>query len=56
MQVDAHLSALSDKHTKLDEIILKEEHRPSPDSVVLHELKKEKLRLKDEMERYKRIA
>lgn len=56
MHLEAHLSALSEKHTKLDETILKEEHRPSPDSVILHELKREKLKLKDEMERFKRIA
>ncbi len=53
MPQNAHLSALSAKHHKLDEIILKEQHRPSPDSVVIHELKKEKLKLKDEMERFK---
>ncbi|PHZ84915.1 YdcH family protein [Paremcibacter congregatus] len=56
MHVEAHLTALSEKHSKLDEIILKEEHRPSPDSVVLHDLKREKLKLKDEIERYKRTG
>jgi len=56
MHAEARLSALSEKHNQLDKIILKEEHRPSPDSVMLHELKKEKLKLKDEMERFKRTA
>jgi len=56
MHLEAHLTALSEKHQKLDEIILKEEHRPSPDSVILHELKKEKLKLKDEIEKFKRTG
>jgi len=56
MHVEAHLAALSEKHQKLDEIILQEEHRPSPDSVMLHELKKEKLKLKDEMERFRQTG
>lgn len=56
MHVEAHLAQLSEKHQKLDKIILKEEHRPSPDSVMLYELKKEKLKLKDEMERFRQAG
>ncbi|MBL4802927.1 MAG: DUF465 domain-containing protein [Emcibacter sp.] len=56
MHVESHLATLSEKHQKLDNIILKEEHRPSPDSVILHELKKEKLKLKDEIERFKQAG
>ncbi|NOZ66865.1 MAG: DUF465 domain-containing protein [Alphaproteobacteria bacterium] len=56
MPLETHLASLSEKHQKLDTIIIKEELRPSPDSVVLHELKKEKLKLKDEIERYKRTG
>lgn len=56
MHAEAHLTALSEKHTKLDEIILQEEHRPSPDSIKLHDLKREKLKLKDEIERFKRTG
>ena len=56
MPLDSHLATLSEKHHNLDKIILNEEHRPSPDSVVLHELKKEKLKLKDEIERFKQTG
>ncbi len=56
MPLEAHLDALSEKHHKIDSIILQEEHRPSPDSVILHELKKEKLKLKDEIERFRRTG
>ncbi len=53
MHTEAHVASLSQKHQKLDSIITQEEHRPSPDSTLLHELKKEKLKLKDEMARFK---
>lgn len=56
MHIESHLATLSEKHQKLDSIILKEEHRPSPNSVMLHGLKKEKLKLKDEMERFRRTG
>lgn len=56
MHIESHLATLSDKHQKLDKIILNEEHRPSPDSVVLHDLKREKLKLKDEIERFKKTG
>lgn len=51
MHSEAHINALSQKHASLDKKILNEESRPAPDSTVLHELKKEKLNLKDEMTR-----
>ncbi len=56
MHLESHLATLSEKHQKLDSIILKEELRPSPNSVILHGLKKEKLKLKDEMERFRRTG
>ncbi|MCF8473101.1 MAG: DUF465 domain-containing protein [Emcibacter sp.] len=56
MHVAAHLATLSEKHQKIDQIIIQEEHRPSPDTIILHELKKEKLKLKDEIERFKNTA
>ena len=40
---------LASKHAALQARIDAEEKRPHPDDVVLHQLKKEKLRLKDEM-------
>ncbi len=45
----AHLSALETKHASLDRQIADEIHRPRPDEVLIAELKKRKLRLKDEM-------
>ena len=49
MHSEAHITALTRKHAALDEKIHIEENRPAPDSTILHELKKEKLILKDEM-------
>ena len=43
----AHVEALASKHAALHARIDSEEHRPHPDEVLLHRLKKEKLRLKD---------
>ena len=45
----AHVEELASKHAALAAIIDEEEHRPLPDMLKLHELKKEKLRLKDEL-------
>ena len=45
----AHQSALQSKHAVLDRRIAEEEHRPLPDQVVLHDLKKQKLKLKEEI-------
>ena len=41
------VEALASKHAALHAQIDLEEHRPHPDDVLLHRLKKEKLRLKD---------
>ena len=49
MHAEAHIDALSKKHAALDDQIHTEENRPAPDSTLLHELKREKLILKDEM-------
>ena len=45
----AHLSALQTKHAGIDRRIAEEERRPLPDQAVLHDLKKQKLRVKEEM-------
>lgn len=52
MHAQAHIAALSRKHETLDNRISDEEHRPIPDNVVLGELKREKLRLKDEIQNF----
>ena len=45
----AQAEALESKHAQLEALIDEEEHRPHPDDIRLHQLKKEKLRIKDEM-------
>lgn len=42
-----HLSALRTKHAELEQKLEQEESRPSPDTNVIHNLKKQKLHLKD---------
>jgi hypothetical protein len=45
----AHYSALEAKHAVLDRQIADETHRPMPDPATLAALKKQKLRIKEEM-------
>ena len=45
----AHYSALEAKHASLDARIADEEGRPAPDQTVIADLKKRKLRVKEEM-------
>ena len=45
----AQAETLASKHAALHAMIDEEEHRPHPNEDLLHKLKKEKLRLKDEM-------
>jgi hypothetical protein len=45
----AQVEALESKHHALHALIDEEEHRPHPDEDLLHRLKKEKLRIKDEL-------
>ena len=45
----AHLSALEAKHAVLDQRIDNETHRPMPDALLIADLKKQKLRLKEEI-------
>ena len=45
----AYVEALASKHAALQAQIDIEEQLPNPDDILLHKLKKEKLRLKDEM-------
>jgi hypothetical protein len=55
MTVHAHVAMLSDKHTKLEHLITDENHRPSPDLGLLQTLKKQKLLLKEEIERLRAL-
>lgn len=45
----AHLEALSARHAQIDQEITKEQARPMPDESVLAQLKRKKLKLKEEM-------
>lgn len=44
-----HQAALETKHAVLDRRIAEETHRPMPDAIVVAGLKKQKLRLKEEL-------
>ncbi|OYU15247.1 MAG: hypothetical protein CFE37_06685 [Alphaproteobacteria bacterium PA4] len=48
---NAHLATLNAKHAALEASVAAETRRPLPDQVVLARLKREKLRLKEEMSR-----
>jgi hypothetical protein len=49
MSTQEHIAALRQKHAHLEKMVCEETTRPQPDDVRLHELKREKLRLKDEI-------
>jgi hypothetical protein len=53
MALDAHLVELSEKHRALDRRIEEEQARPTADDLKIADLKRQKLRLKDEIERLK---
>jgi hypothetical protein len=48
---NAHFSALQAKHATLDQQIAAETQRPLPDQMLLAELKRRKLRVKEELSR-----
>ncbi len=45
----SHSSALQAKHARVDARLRQEQGRPMPDEVVIHDLKRKKLALKDEL-------
>ena len=51
MGQDARLDTLREKHAELEHQIEEEENRPLPDNTIVHSLKKQKLRIKDELQR-----
>ena len=51
MNTEAHVETLKAKHAGIKEAILEESQRPVPDSIRISELKREKLRIKDEIAR-----
>ena len=52
----SRIEALRSRHGKLESRIEVEHRRPLPDTSVLQRLKREKLRLKDEISRYDGLA
>ena len=51
MAVESHITELNEKHRAIEEIIEKERSRPLTDDIMLAELKRKKLKLKDEINR-----
>lgn len=47
MSLQEHKDTLVSKHAALEKAIEEENNRPHPDEIRLHELKREKLRVKD---------
>ena len=50
MSLQEHAESLRSKHARLEQLIDDEQHRPLPDQATLARLKKEKLKVKDELE------
>ncbi|MDE2575142.1 MAG: DUF465 domain-containing protein [Rhodospirillales bacterium] len=53
MSVESHLSELVRRHHAIEQAISAEEAHPATDELKVHELKRKKLSLKDEIERLK---
>lgn len=46
---NVHRASLSTKHASLDAALAREAHNPMPDSLVIARLKKEKLKVKEQL-------
>jgi hypothetical protein len=55
MSIEARVRELDHRHQSLKTIIAREERSPSVDSLYLKELKRKKLKLKEEIERIKTL-
>jgi hypothetical protein len=55
MSLQAHYAMVQEKHVKLEGMIDAESHRPMPDISMLQTLKKQKLLLKEELERIRSL-
>lgn len=51
MSLSTHISMLEHKHIKLEDALFDEMHRPLPDFSTVQSLKKQKLMIKEELER-----
>ena len=52
MSLASHLDVLAGKHAELDRRIEREMRTPRPDALVLSDLKRQKLHIKDRMSAY----
>ncbi len=50
MALDSRIDSLKTRHSELETAIEMENSKPYPDDTEIHTLKKEKLRIKDELE------
>jgi hypothetical protein len=55
MTLHAHYAMVQQKHSKLESKIAEEWVRPSPDLAMIQTLKKQKLLLKEELERIRHL-
>ena len=51
MIIYEHTASLRARHAELEEALNIETHRPLPDQVAIQDIKKQKLRIKDELAR-----
>lgn len=51
MRLQPRIDSLQNRHVALDARITEEDHRPQPNDLEVARLKREKLRVKDELER-----
>ena len=56
MGQDARTDALKAKHAEIESILIEEERRPFADFTMVQELKKRKLRVKDELQRVNHMS
>lgn len=56
MGYDARIESLRMKHSEIDEVLTAEARRPIPDPAMLADLKRQKLRIKDELQRIGQLA
>lgn len=51
MSLEDRMTTLQDKKVDLEKLLEEEENRPLPDNITVHDLKRQKLAIKDEIER-----
>jgi hypothetical protein len=51
MSLEDRVKTLEEKHQDLERILEEEENRPMPDNIAIHDLKRQKLAIKDEISR-----